>query len=157
MSDIHPEALVPKPTKAELLLEQYKLLEERRKYFGNQFMQTTGGVGVAVSILVGLLGGKSVSEFLLRFSLFIGGVAFFWPAFLGYRLGRRQNDCERSMVEIENLLRGDGYTVVSMQPGAKAFGARYAIVSFLVAIGLCLIVVALFFGQALSAAARSTP
>jgi len=34
----------PNPTPAGLLLEQYKLLEERRRFFGGQFMQTIGGV-----------------------------------------------------------------------------------------------------------------
>jgi hypothetical protein len=43
------------PSPASLLLEQYKILEERRKYFGSQFMQTIGGVGAIISALVGLL------------------------------------------------------------------------------------------------------
>jgi hypothetical protein len=76
-----------KPTPAEILIAQYQLLEERRKYFGNQFMQTIGGVGAIFTILIGQLGGKPENRPLLRASFLFGGIAFLLLAFLAYRLG----------------------------------------------------------------------
>ncbi len=131
-----------KPTPAELLVEQYKLLEERRKYFGSQFMQTIGGVGAMFSLLVGLLGGSRDSQVLLRSALFVGGIAFVLLAYLGYRLGNRQDDCEKVMSEIESSLQKIGYTMVAEMPaGAKNIGARKVIVGFLGLLGAALIVI----------------
>ena len=129
------------PTPAELLLRQYELSEERRKYFGSQFMQTTGGVIAIFSLLVGLLGGKPEIAAFLRAVLVIGGIAFVLLAYLGYRLGKRQDDCEETMEKIESTLVGMGYPFVAEMPkGAKQFGARTAIVIFLVLVGLFLVV-----------------
>jgi hypothetical protein len=139
-SSVVPE----KPTRAELLIEQYKLLEDRRKYFGSQFMQTIGGVGAILSILIGLLGGKSDNATLLRFALLIGGIAFLLLAYLCYRLGRRQDDCERVMHEIERTLRSMGYEIIEEMPtGALIFGARKAIIVSLGALGVSLAIIGL--------------
>lgn len=128
-----------KPTAPELLLEQYRLFEERRKYFGSQFMQTIGGVTAIFTVFVGLLGGKTENRDVLRIALFIGGIAFLLLAFLGFRLGQRQDDCERGIGDIESRLESMGYTtVVKMRTGAK-FGARKLIVTFLILLGLAVI------------------
>jgi hypothetical protein len=136
---------IPTPSPAALLLEQYKLLEERRKYFGSQFMQTIGGVGAILSVLVGLLGGKTENAALLNWVLRIGGVSFVLFAILGYRLGKRQDDCEHEMSKIEGNFRHLGYKHVATMPrGAKAFGARKALIIFLIMLGLGLIVIGSF-------------
>jgi hypothetical protein len=107
-------------------------------------MQTTGGVGAILSVLVGLLGGKPQNWVLLRSALLIGGIAFVLLAFLGFRLGKRQDDCERSMGEIETCLHSMGYAMVARMPtGAKTFGARKAIVFFLIALGTVLAAIGL--------------
>jgi hypothetical protein len=93
------------PTPAQVLIEQYKLLEDRRKYFGSQFMQTIGGVGAIVSILIGLLGGKPENKGLLQPAFVFSGLAFVLLAVLAYRLGSRQDDCELAMSNIESALR----------------------------------------------------
>jgi hypothetical protein len=63
-------------------------------------MQTIGGAGAILSVLFGLLGGKPENRILLRTSLVIGGVVFGLLALLGYRLGKRQDDCEQVMGKI---------------------------------------------------------
>ena len=128
------------PTTAELLLEQYKLLEERRKYFGSQFMQTIGGVLAIFSVLVGLLGGAEANHLLLQTVLLFGGSAFLLLAYLAYRLGQRQDDCEQVMREIESSLQSLGYRVAEAPRGAKRFGARAAIVAALAILGLGLLI-----------------
>jgi hypothetical protein len=128
-----------RPTTAELLLEQYKLLEERRKYFGSQFMQTTGGVLAIFSVLVGLLGGDTANYRVLRTALLFGGIAFVLLAYLAYRLGQRQDDCEQVMREIESSLQSMGYRVAEAPRGAK-HGARAAIVTALACSGFGFII-----------------
>ena len=119
----------------EILLQQYRLLEERRMYFGRQFMQTVAFVGGVLAVLVGLLGQQN--EVLLRWVLGIGGVASLLMAVLASRLGQRQDDCENGMRRIEARLHDAGFqSVVTFQPGAGPLGARNLIVSALVLLGL---------------------
>jgi hypothetical protein len=49
--------------RTKVLMEQYKLLEERRKTFGNQFMQVIGFSIALFTLLVGFLGGKNEAFF----------------------------------------------------------------------------------------------
>jgi len=130
---------VLKPTPAELLFDQYKLLEERRKYFGSQFMQTLGGVGAVFAFLVSQLGGKKENSELLAFVLIFGGLAFMLLALLAYRLGSRQDDCEKVMRKIEGSLCSMKYPIEEMPPGAK-IGARILIVACLGGFGISLVV-----------------
>src|ERR1700681_4907413 len=101
------------PTAGQLLLEQYKLLEERRKYFGSQFMQTIGGVAAIISLFVGLLGGKPENRPLLKYALIFGGLAFLVLARLAYRLGQRQDDCESGICDVESRLESIGYASIA--------------------------------------------
>lgn len=134
-----------KPTLAELLIEQYKLFEDRRQYFGSQFMQTIGGVSLIFSILIGLVGGKSENSILLAFTLVIGGGAFSLLAFLAHRLGQRQDDCERVMSSIELDLQSIGYTTVSKMPtGAQKMGARKLITLYLLGIAVAMWVAGIY-------------
>lgn len=127
------------PTTAEFLIEQYKLLEERRKVFGNQFMQTTGGVLAIFSVLVGLLGGNTANHLVLQTALLFGGTAFLLLAYLAYRLGKRQDDCEQVMHGIESSLQSMGYRVAEAPRGSK-HGARTVIVMALACSGFGLII-----------------
>ena len=132
------------PSPGQLLLEQYKLLEERRKYFGSQFMQTIGGLVAIVSLAITLLGGKPENRQLLKYALTFGGFAFLLLALLAHRLARRQDDCERGLCEAESLLESIGYKrIVRMQPAAK-HGARLAIVAFVAIIGAILLAIGVF-------------
>jgi hypothetical protein len=132
-------ASVQNPTAGQLLLEQYKLLEERRKYFGSQFMQTIGGVAAIISLFVGLLGGKPENKPLLKYALIFGGLSFLVLARLAYRLGQRQDDCESGICDVESRLESIGYTCISKMPRGAKHGARMMIVSFLVIIGVLLL------------------
>jgi len=125
--------------RVKILLEQYKLLEERRKTFGNQFMQVIGFFIAMFTLLVGFLGGAN--EPLLNKAIQVAGVVFIIIAFLGYRLGKRQDDCEKNMVEIEGFFEGIVHKPVSSFPrGAHKFGARKVIVGAMVIGGLLLFV-----------------
>lgn len=128
-----------KPTRGELLLEQYKLLEERRKYFGNQFMQTVGGVAVIVSVLIGVLGSKSETGVFPGSAMVFAGIALILLAFLAYRLGKRQDDCELAIARIEQNLKSIGYPDIVNMPGGAKRGARSAIEVILFLFGLGLI------------------
>jgi hypothetical protein len=126
-----------------ILIEQYKLAEARRNEFGRQFMQTTGFVSALFAIVVSVIGVEQPS--LLRVACGVGGVLFVAIAFLGYRLGKRQDDCEDTLAEIEGRLRSAGCDqAVSLPRGAAGFGARKLLVGFMVAVGVLLLTAALF-------------
>ena len=92
-------------------------------------------------MLIGLLCGKTENAILLRWALRMGGAAFILFAVLGYRLGKRQDDCELEMSRIESWLSCLDYEHVAIMPaGAKTFGARKALIGFLVILGLGMIV-----------------
>lgn len=68
---------------AEFLVEQYKLLVDYRKYLGSLLMQMTGGVVAILTILIGLLGGKSPNVLRFAFPLVFRGCSIY-----GSRRGR---------------------------------------------------------------------
>ena len=90
----------------EILLEQYRIAEQRRAEFGRQFMQTAGFVSALFGIAIGLIHANNPA--LLRAACGVGGSLFIVIAFLGYRLGKRQDDCEDTLAEIECALRASG-------------------------------------------------
>lgn len=134
---------IPASKRLDVLLEQYKLLEERRKAFGREFMQTVGFILALLGIVVGLLGESSP---LLHSILRAAGVTFFILAFLAYRLGKRQDHCEETMAIVESWLEEEsGGAVARLPQGARRFGARLSIVLALIVAGILLLVLPLRF------------
>jgi hypothetical protein len=131
------EVREPNECRIEVLLEQYKLLEERRKTFGQEFMQTLGFFIAAVVVVVGLLGEDNPR--LLAVVLRVAGGTFIVIAVLAQRLRKRQDDCQRSLAEIEDLLQEEVGGNISRFPGGARLGARMMIVATLVAVGLVLL------------------
>jgi hypothetical protein len=129
----------PNECRIEVLLEQYKLLEERRKTFGQELMQTLGFFIALLAVVVGLLGEDN--PILLAAVLRTAGGIFIVTAVLAQRLRTRQDDCQRSLAEIENLLREEVGGSIGRLPGAARLGARLMIVVTLVAVGLTLLLV----------------
>jgi hypothetical protein len=131
-----------------ILLEQYKIAEERRSEFGRQFMQTTG---FAVGIFAAVIGLTRPDIAVLRVICAVGGPFFLGISILANRLGERQDDCEQTLEEIEVALRTAGHHVVSLRPSRKRFGARKILVLFMATVGLVLILFAVFGNQILPA------
>ena len=123
-----------------ILLQQYKMAEERRSEFGRQFMQT---IGFAVPLFVAAVALAKPIPFILRLVCGIGSLFFFALAGLGYRLGQRQDDCEKTLSKIENALRSLGYSdIETLLPSKRPFGARKILVLFMVTVGIILLIVA---------------
>ncbi len=141
MVDDSQTKVIENVSTTQVLLEQYKLLENRRMLFGKQFMQTTGAVGAVFTLVVGLLGEENL--ILLRAACGVGGAVFIIMAVLGHRLGTRQDDCERVLSEIEAQLKNLGHTSVVTFPSGTRFGARKLIVGFLSLFGVALILIAI--------------
>jgi len=123
-----------------ILLEQYKIAENRRTSFGHQFMQTTGFVIALFAASVGLIGIKSAA--LLRLTCIVGGAMFLAMALLGYRLGRRQDDCERTLAEVEDALLALGHLGIVRLRKAARFGARNIIAILMGGFGILLLTAA---------------
>lgn len=123
-----------------ILLQQYKMAEERRSEFGRQFMQTTG---FAVPLFAAAVALAKPIPSVLRLICLIGGLFFFALAGLGYRLGQRQDDCEETLSRIENALRALGYSgIETLLPSKRRLGARKILVLFMVTVGILLLVIA---------------
>jgi hypothetical protein len=131
------EVREPNERRIEVLLEQYKLLEERRKTFGQEFMQTFGFFIAAVVVVVGLLGEDNPR--LLAVVLRVAGSIFIVIALLAQRLRKRQDDCQGSLAEIEDLLQEEVGDSIGRLPGGAKLGARMMIVAMLIVIGLALL------------------
>jgi hypothetical protein len=101
-------------------------------------MQTAAFITALFAVVVSVIGVDQPE--LLRIACGVGGVLFLVIAYLGYRLGRRQDDCEDTLAEIESLLRAAGCDgVVSLRRGAGGFGARKLLILFIVAVGILLL------------------
>lgn len=88
-------------------------------------------------MIVGLLGEDNPR--LLGAVLRVAGGIFIMTAVLAQRLRTRQDDCQRSLTKIEDLLRDEIGDNIGRLPGAARFGARLMIVITLVAVGLTLL------------------
>lgn len=107
-------------------------------------MQSSGFFFVAIAGLVGLLG-KS-HDTLFRVVLVYAALMFAVVTFLAYRLGQRQDDCEREMALIEEKLRSEcEIAVISFPRGAAKFGARKVIIATLALFAVSLFAVAIFW------------
>lgn len=131
------ESREPNERRVEVLLEQYRLLEERRKTFGQEFMQTLGFFIALLAVVVGLLGEDNPR--LLAAVLRVAGGIFIMTAVLAQRLRTRQDDCQRSLAKIEDLLREEVGGTIGKLPGGARFGARLMIVVTLIVVGLALL------------------
>jgi hypothetical protein len=128
----------------DILLQQYQLLEQRRKQFGSEFMQTFGFFFAAFAGLVALIG--STHNTLFRVVLFYAGILFLVISYLAHRLGQRQDDCELHMAAIEEMLsNAAGLEVGKFPRGSGGFGARKLVVVTLALFGGSLLTIALFW------------
>jgi hypothetical protein len=131
MSSVSTDQQTSQKERINFLIEQYKLLESRRDSFGRQFMQIIGFFIALLALLIGLFGKEQAR--ILAAILSFSAVALAVIAYLGYRLGKRQNDSERVMAEIEErLTREFGGPIVNLPKGASRIGARAVIVAALV-------------------------
>jgi hypothetical protein len=100
-------------------------------------MQTLGFFVALLAVVVGLLGEENPR--LLAAVLRVAGGTFIMTAVLAQRLRKRQDDCERSLAEIEDLLQTEIGDRIGQLPGGARFGARVVIVVTLVVVGLALV------------------
>ena len=138
LSERFDDSQILKIERLKILTEQYKLLEERRKSFGREFIQTLGFFIALFTILIGFLGEKNLA--LLTSVLRVGGVIFILIAFLAHRLGVRQDDCEGVMAEIETQFQDELNSSIGSLPPAAKFGARRVIVIVLLLAGVLLLI-----------------
>jgi hypothetical protein len=106
-------------------------------------MQIIGFFIALLALLIGLFGKEQAK--ILAAILSFSGVVLAVIAYLGYRLGKRQNDSERVMAEIEErLTREFAGPLVNLPKGATRIGARSVIVAALVLGSLVLFIIAVW-------------
>ena len=133
-----------KSNPAGLLLEQYKLLVDYRKFLGDQFLKMTGVIMGISTVLIGLLSGKSPVA--VKLALGLGAIIFFLLAYVGYRLRVAEDTFVDAMHAVEGLLDSNGYKLTGWPSATKDVGARIAIVAFLSLVGLGFLVYLFYLG-----------
>jgi hypothetical protein len=124
----------------ESLIEQYKLVEERRRSFGRELVQTTSFAAALFPVAIGL---SAEHEGARRLVCIVGAGLFAILGMLAHRLAVRQSDCEQLLDEIEGTLReSDPSAIVSMRSDAKP-GVRRALVMLMWSVAAILSLTAL--------------
>ena len=109
----------------EVLIEQYKLMEGRRNYFGHMFWQIPGFFIAVFAVTIGLAS-KGESNLLLP-SMGVGGVILLVIGRIAHRLAKAQDECEEILSQIESKLRKNDFSdIVEFPKGIPLlrFGAR---------------------------------
>lgn len=125
----------------DVLMEQFRMLEERRNYFGKLFWQLPGFFVGVFAVFIGLAD-KSHSR-MLQTSYFVGGLILLLISWIAHRLRASQDECERLIHQIEAKLNAAGLGSGIPMPRSYRVGARLVTVGALVISGVALIVVSL--------------
>jgi hypothetical protein len=113
----------------DVLLEQYRIIESRRSYFGKLFWQLPG---FFIAVFVGFIGLSDKELSRPKTTYFIGGSIFLLIAWIAQRLRLSQDECERSLEDIERRFTAVGIDGLLKLPHSKKYGARTAVVIALV-------------------------
>lgn len=123
----------------DLLMEQYRMLEERRTYFGKLFWQLPGFFVGVFAVFIGLADASHTR--MLRISYFVGGAIMLLIAWIAYRLKASQDECERIIAQVEEKFRSEGLDNGITLPRSYRVGARAITLLALILSGVALMVV----------------
>ena len=138
-----------------LLIEQYKMVEKRRAYFGRMFWQIPG---LFVAIFAGFLGLINQGQpRALKLTCFVGGAIFFLISWIAHRHRASQDECERLLSQIEDRIRALGLQAIICLPRSKRYGARTAVVAALLTCGFVLMLFAILQPEALNQPRENSP
>lgn len=128
----------------EILVRQYKLLEERRNYFGRLFWQMPGLL-LAVIALV-LSGIIDKAQHIIKYACFGASAAMFLMTYIAYRFRASQDDLEIRLGIIEEKLKKSGFSEIIELPRSHGlFGARNLTVYMLGVFAIILLIGATVF------------
>ena len=121
-------------------MEQYKIVEGRRSFFGKLFWQLPSFFIAVFAIFVSIA--DKDKPHLYRIIYLLGGAIFLLISWIAHRLRRSQDECEQILAEIEkNFLEEEEIKNIISLPLSRKYGARTAIIIALVATGLSLLFV----------------
>ena len=129
-------------TRAQILLEQYKLIEARRNYTGN-LIWSIPGFFIAVFAVLGTNTLEKAPQY-LPFGFLIAGITFWLNAWIAHRSRVTQDQCETLLRNIEDELEKEGFSALAKLPRSSAFGARFLLITFLLLSGIVLCASALW-------------
>jgi hypothetical protein len=129
------------------LIEQYKIIEQRRNYCGNLFWKLPAFFITIFAVFTGVLVREN-TIFLnfLGLICFVGGILFFLISFIAYRLKVSQDNCESLLEKIENEIRQEVNFKIIPLPRSRIKGARYVTILFLLFCGISLMALAMLLG-----------
>lgn len=128
-----------------LLMEQYKIIEGRRSFYGKLFWQLPSFFIAVFAIFVSTA--DKDKPYLFRAIYLLSGAIFLLISWIAYRLRRSQDECEAILEKIENkfveekILEEKRENRISLPHSRKVFGARTATIIALVVSGLSLLFV----------------
>lgn len=121
-----------------LLVEQYKIMEERRNFFGKLFWQVPSFFIAVFAILVSIVDKDSPRQF--KVISLLGGAIFLLISWMAHRLRVSQDECERVLAEIERKFDEEKIENIVSLPLSRKYGARTAIIIALIVSGISLLI-----------------
>lgn len=106
----------------EILVNQYKLLEERRNYFGRLFWQMPGLLLAVIALVFSGVIDKALH--IVRFTCLGAGAAMSLMTYIAYRFRASQDDLEKRISLVEKKLLQRFPEIVELPKSYGPWGAR---------------------------------
>ncbi|HXN98683.1 MAG TPA: hypothetical protein VN881_06380 [Candidatus Acidoferrales bacterium] len=119
---LHPGAGAKIATE-DLLIEQYRILESRRNYFGRLFWQLPAFIVTILTLVISRVAEKRSIE--LAIVLFMSALLLFLAAWIAYRLLKSQEECELLLGKLEERFRRELNLKPMSLPYSHKIGARF--------------------------------
>jgi hypothetical protein len=107
----------------DLLIEQYRILESRRNYFGRLFWQLPAFIVTILTLVISRVADTRSVE--LAIVLFMSALLLLLAAYIAYRLLKSQEECELMLGKVEERFRHELKLTPMSLPYSHKIGARF--------------------------------
>ena len=120
-----------------ILIEQYKLIENRRNYCGRLFWQLPSLFIACIVFFISLFARENLAA--LKSASVIVGIIFLLIAQIAHRLRKSQDECESLLEKLETKIRKEGFEDIISLPKSRKRGARFATIITFIVLGILFI------------------
>jgi hypothetical protein len=126
--ELHRDADVRISTE-DLLIEQYRILESRRNYFGRLFWQVPVFIVTILTIVISHA--TEIRSMVLAIVLLMGAFVLLLAAYIDYSLMKSQKECKLMLGSLEDRFHRDS-KLKPMSLPSDIYGVQFYILIFLV-------------------------